>query len=131
MGEIAAEAWTGNLSRNCSRIVDIFQFQVRSELSFPDVDFKSLKFDPMMYLSLPIPPSMGSLDLEDCLEEFTRSEELEREDWVKCDKTGEVERTVKRLDVWSLPDCLIIHLKRFRTERLGGISKVETDVRAP
>ena len=53
--EVAAEAWTGNLRRNCSRIVDIFQFQVRSEITFPEVNGKSLKFDPMMYLSLPVP----------------------------------------------------------------------------
>jgi ubiquitin carboxyl-terminal hydrolase 4/11/15 len=53
--EIAAEAWTGSLLRNNSKIVDIFQFQVRSEITFPDVEDISLKFDPMMYLSLPIP----------------------------------------------------------------------------
>jgi ubiquitin C-terminal hydrolase/ubiquitin len=53
--EVALEAWTGNLKRNNSRIVDIFQFQIRSEISFPDVGDRSLKFDPMMYLSLPVP----------------------------------------------------------------------------
>lgn len=53
--DIAQEAWLGNLKRNNSRIVDIFQFQIRSEILFPDADDKSLKFDPMMYLSLPIP----------------------------------------------------------------------------
>lgn len=52
---IAAEAWAGNLRRNDSRVTDIFQFQVRSEVTFPDVGDKSLKFDPMMYLSLPLP----------------------------------------------------------------------------
>jgi len=41
--------------RNLSQIVDIFQFQVRSEIRFPDVGDQSLKFDPMMYLPLPVP----------------------------------------------------------------------------
>jgi hypothetical protein len=53
--QVAAEAWSVNLLRNNSTIVEIFQFQVRSEIQFPDVDDKSLKFDPMMYLSLPLP----------------------------------------------------------------------------
>merc|ERR1719428_1640622 len=54
-GDIAQEAWLGNLKRNNSRIVDIFEFQIRSQILFPDADDKSLKFDPMRYLSLPIP----------------------------------------------------------------------------
>ena len=29
--------------------------EVRSEIAFPDVGMRSLKFDPMMYLSLPLP----------------------------------------------------------------------------
>lgn len=144
--DIAAEAWSGNLRRNDSKIVDLFQFQVRSEITFPDVGDKSLKFDPMMYLSLPIPkpphsvnvtdPSCSSsihaIDLAQCLEAFTSREELAQEDWVKSEKTGEVERTTKKLDLWTAPDCLLIHLKRFTSSEFGGnMQKVETFVQAP
>lgn len=61
--QIAAEAWTGSLLRNNSKIVEIFQFQVRSEITFPDVEEKSLKFDPMMYLSLPLPKPTHMIQL--------------------------------------------------------------------
>merc|ERR1711972_660510 len=40
---VALEAWEGNLKRNQSRIVNLFQFQVRSEITFPDVSDRSLK----------------------------------------------------------------------------------------
>jgi ubiquitin carboxyl-terminal hydrolase 4/11/15 len=61
--QIAGEAWTGSLLRNNSKIVEIFQFQVRSEITFPDVEDKSLKFDPMMYLSLPLPKPTHMIQL--------------------------------------------------------------------
>jgi len=132
--QIAEEAWCGNLRRNRSRIVDIFQFQVRSEIAFPDVGMRSLKFDPMMYLSLPIPTrdraTSSSVDLEECLRAFSTREELSHEDWARCEQTGEVERTTKKLDIWSAPEVLIVHLKRFGAD-VGQMRKVETLVQAP
>eukprot|EP00440_Ansanella_granifera_P022903 gb/GFBE01024873.1/.p1 GENE.gb/GFBE01024873.1/~~gb/GFBE01024873.1/.p1 ORF type:complete len:458 (+),score=84.97 gb/GFBE01024873.1/:1-1374(+) len=144
--EVAREAWAGNLRRNDSKIMDVFGFQVRSEITFLEIDETSLKFEPMMYLSLPIPKptvseSSGSsaslsesaeVDLMQCLDLFTKKEELEEDDWVECEKTKQRERSLKKLDMWSAPECLIIHLKRFSSERLGGpISKVNTFVRYP
>lgn len=61
--QIAHEAWSGYLRRNSSRIVEIFQFQVRSEVTFPTVGEKSLTFDPMMYLSLPVPKPPHTLEV--------------------------------------------------------------------
>jgi len=61
--QIAAESWAGYLKRNNSQIVDIFQFQVRSEITFPEVGEKSLTFDPMMYLSLHVPKPPHTVQL--------------------------------------------------------------------
>jgi len=61
--EIAQEAWSGYLKRNSSKIVDIFQFQIRSEVNFPTVGDKSLTFDPMMYLSLQVPKPPHSVQM--------------------------------------------------------------------
>merc|ERR1712187_700578 len=70
--------------------------------------------------------------LEQCLEAFTRCEELAQEDWAVCARTQEFERSLKKLDLWSAPKCLIVHLKRFGSEQLTGpIQKVETFVDAP
>lgn len=52
---IASQAWEDHLKRNKSIIVDLFQGQLKSTLTCPDCKKISIKFDPYMYLSLPIP----------------------------------------------------------------------------
>jgi ubiquitin carboxyl-terminal hydrolase 4/11/15 len=77
-------------------------------------------------------PASTSLTLEQCLERFTREEELAREDWVRCERTKDVERSLKKMDIWSAPDYLIVHLKRFGSDVLTGpVEKIETLVKAP
>lgn len=53
--EVAREAWEGHLRRNDSKIVELFQFQIRSEVECPECGCISVTFDPIMYLSLPVP----------------------------------------------------------------------------
>jgi ubiquitin carboxyl-terminal hydrolase 4/11/15 len=80
----------------------------------------------------PATSSGTRITLEDCLRNFTRGEELQQEDWVKCEKTDKFERSLKKLDIWSAPDCLIVHLKRFGSELLTGpVEKIESMVEAP
>ena len=51
----AEEAWEKHKSRNDSVIVDWFQGQLKSKLVCPVCGKISITFDPMMYLSLPLP----------------------------------------------------------------------------
>lgn len=51
---VAIEAWKLHLERNRSIIVDIFQGQLRNSLKCLTCNFESKKFDPLMYLSLPV-----------------------------------------------------------------------------
>jgi ubiquitin C-terminal hydrolase len=53
--EVAAEAWENYKARNDSVIVDHFQGLYKSTLRCPHCDKTSVKFDPFMYLSLPLP----------------------------------------------------------------------------
>ncbi|KAL3142431.1 hypothetical protein ABBQ38_002762 [Trebouxia sp. C0009 RCD-2024] len=55
--EVANEAWQNYRKRNDSTIVDHFQGLYKSTLICPmeDCQFHSIKFDPFMYLSLPLP----------------------------------------------------------------------------
>ena len=53
--ELAAEAWDNYRARNDSVIVDHFQGLYKSSLRCPDCGRTSVKFDPFMYLSLPMP----------------------------------------------------------------------------
>jgi ubiquitin C-terminal hydrolase len=52
---VAAEAWTDHTRRNKSIVVDLFQGQLRSELTCPSCHQQSVTFDPFMFLSLPLP----------------------------------------------------------------------------
>lgn len=53
--EIAQEAWKAHLKRNKSLIVDLFQGQLKSTVTCSVCHHKSVKFDPFMFLSLPLP----------------------------------------------------------------------------
>jgi len=126
-----------------SKIMDIFQFQVRSKITFNEIEEEpSLKYEPMVYLSLPVASAgsdLGSLDagaqrvhLMDCLHHFSSHEELNQDDWAYCERTRRCERSSKKLDIWSAPECLIIHLKRFAVDSTsGGTEKIDTFVDFP
>jgi ubiquitin carboxyl-terminal hydrolase 4/11/15 len=49
--------------------------------------------------------------LDECLQNFKAPEQLG--DGYKCDKCGDVNTTSTTIDVWRLPDILVIHVKRF------------------
>ncbi|KAG2452953.1 hypothetical protein HYH02_002290 [Chlamydomonas schloesseri] len=55
--ELAAEAWSQYRARNDSLVVDHFQGLLKSGLDCPKCAYHSVKFDPFMYLSLPLPES--------------------------------------------------------------------------
>lgn len=55
--EVVAEAWSNYRLRNDSVIVDHFQGMYKSTLDCPTCAFQSVKFDPFMYLSVPLPQS--------------------------------------------------------------------------
>jgi ubiquitin C-terminal hydrolase len=55
--QLAATAWDNYRKRNDSHIVDHFQGLYKSTLVCPGCAYSSVKFDPFMYLSLPLPES--------------------------------------------------------------------------
>ncbi|KAI8075312.1 hypothetical protein BC940DRAFT_248979 [Gongronella butleri] len=55
--------------------------------------------------------------LMDCLDEFTKEEELSEEDLWYCPRCKEHQRATKKFDIWHLPDILVVHLKRFSHTR--------------
>ena len=55
--------------------------------------------------------------LTKCLELFTRVEKLEQEDMWKCTSCKREEPSRKRFEIWSLPNLLFIHIKRFAARK--------------
>ncbi|XP_030073101.1 ubiquitin carboxyl-terminal hydrolase 15 isoform X2 [Microcaecilia unicolor] len=63
------------------------------------------------------PQKKTSVKLKDCIELFTTKEKLGAEDPWYCPNCKEHQQATKKLDLWSLPPVLVVHLKRFSYNR--------------
>ncbi|XP_061401833.1 ubiquitin carboxyl-terminal hydrolase 31-like, partial [Musca vetustissima] len=75
----------------------------------------------------------ATLTLEQCLEHYTKAETLSAEDAWRCPHCQEYLPVVKTLGLWSLPDILVVHFKRFRQHHGKGqnAAKLTTMVKFP
>jgi hypothetical protein len=72
----------------------------------------------------------GVASLEDCLNEFTGDEQLSNEDSWYCPRCKQHQRASKKIDIWKLPEIMVVHLKRFSQERRWG-NKIDTFIDFP
>lgn len=70
------------------------------------------------------------LNLDDCFNLFTKKEELSDSDLWYCPSCKEHQHATKQIDLWTLPQVLIIHLKRFSYSRIYR-DKIDTLVDFP
>uniref|UniRef100_A0A665UBC8 Ubiquitin carboxyl-terminal hydrolase n=1 Tax=Echeneis naucrates TaxID=173247 RepID=A0A665UBC8_ECHNA len=63
--------------------------------------------------SMEVPQQQATVQLQECIELFTTVETLEEENPWYCPVCKKHQLATKKLDLWSLPEVLIIHLKRF------------------
>lgn len=71
-----------------------------------------------------------TLQLKDCITQFTNIERLGADDPWYCPKCKKHQQATKKFDIWSLPKVLIIHLKRFSFSR-SWRDKIDTLVEFP
>jgi len=113
--ELAAEYWYSHLCRNQSVIVDAFQAQLQSTLTCLSCGTQSTTFDPYLYLSLPLRDNRGGIcsSVQEALETFTDVEVLPQKEGWRCPSCKVPRAAKKQFSIWSLPNVLIVHLKRF------------------
>ena len=58
----------------------------------------------------------NGVSLGDCLDEFGKAEILSENDAWYCPRCKEHRRASKKFELWTSPDILVIHLKRFSTQ---------------
>lgn len=58
------------------------------------------------------------ITLQDCLEEFTKEERLGEDDLWYCPRCKKHQQATKKFDLWTVPDVLVVHLKRFSNSRI-------------
>ncbi|XP_053672097.1 ubiquitin carboxyl-terminal hydrolase 31 [Anopheles nili] len=68
-------------------------------------------------------PASSALTLEQCFEHYTKAETLGQDNAWKCPHCQEYLPVVKTLGLWSLPDIMVIHLKRFRQQQLRATTQ--------
>jgi len=134
---VAIESWKNHLLRHDSIIVDYCQGIHRSHLTCPSCANESVKFDVYSTISLPLIQNNDDspITLTDCLKEFTNAEQLDAQNAWFCSKCSNHVCARKKITLWTTPDILILHLKRFHYDRCatGGLvrNKVENQVIFP
>lgn len=117
---VSRESWAQFKLRNDSIIVDHCYGQLKSHVTCPVCNHESITFDPYLSLSLPLPVGgRGSgageqLKIESCFAKLTEREQLGPSEQWYCSKCKKHCQAYKRLSLWTTPDVLILHLKRFR-----------------
>uniref|UniRef100_A0A672KP62 Ubiquitin carboxyl-terminal hydrolase 15 n=1 Tax=Sinocyclocheilus grahami TaxID=75366 RepID=A0A672KP62_SINGR len=80
-------------------------------VSCADPDFD--KHESMEYK----PQKKSFFKLKDCIELFTTKEKLGADDPWYCPDCKQHQQATKKLDLWSVPPVLVVHLKRFSYSR--------------
>lgn len=114
---VAAETLANYVRCNDSFVNNLFRGQFRSSLACPGCGERSNTFDPVHCLSVPL-PQLPSLTLVQCFEHLTNAETLDNI-W-ECPSCEEYHPREKTLGLWSLPDVLVVHFKRFRYQQIRG-----------
>ena len=134
--KVAIESWRRHLLRHDSIIVDHCQGMHRSHLTCPVCGRESIKYDVFSSISIPIVPKKDKsvITLKDCMEKFTEGEQLDENNAWYCPNCKTHVCALKMLALWTIPDILILHLKRFTYEtRSHGVvrCKIEENVVFP
>jgi ubiquitin carboxyl-terminal hydrolase 8 len=76
----------------------------------------SMNAEPYFMINLSIPPNNKNPTLYDCFDHYVEGELLEGENAWYNEKTKEKESVLKQISYWSLPDILVIDIKRFNSQ---------------
>lgn len=111
--EKAKLQWMIHKKANDSIIVDMFQGQFRSTVRCLTCQYKSVVFEAFMYLPVPIPTRSASCTLKDCINAFTKAEQMSGDNKWDCPHCKCKRDVEKIIEIWKLPPVLIVILKRF------------------
>ncbi len=76
------------------------------------------------------PEEATVVSLQECFDLYTSAEKLSLQDAWFCPSCNRKQEVVKRMGLWSVPDVLVVHLKRFR-QSSSSTNKLSTMVEFP
>ena len=124
--------------------MNIFHGQVRVQIACSKGHGTQM-FEAISQLTLPIPQTTGVIQstpdyqygnnmhknseysLYDCLELYTQKKKT----FSYCEKCNDMIASSRKVEIWKMSRIVIIHLKRFTTQRFGHHQKVDTMVEFP
>jgi ubiquitin carboxyl-terminal hydrolase 8 len=118
VGLKAAKAWHNFKLQSSSPLATLFTGLLCNTITCLKCGTRSSTFDPHGDVSLEIPSprakllSKGRVTLTQCLQEFTKTEDLASEAYL-CSKCKCKRDASKQLTFHRLPPVLVVHLKRF------------------
>ncbi len=104
-------SWKNSWEKQYSKIVELFAGQLYMTTKCPHCQYKSQNFEPFFLLSLPI--LSKHRNLYDCIQTFQETEILDDENKWKCDHCEERVNAERKIELWRLPNFLILSFKRF------------------
>ncbi len=110
-----------------SEMLDIFYGIHISRISSIEGDILSDTPEPFSILSLPI-PNKKEISLYDCFDEYCKKEHLFGDEAWLNDKTNEKQDVHRGIIFWSLPNVLIIDLKRWNENGSKNNMLVQTPI---
>jgi len=103
--------WKQFYSNDYSYIVENFYSQLLCYTTCPKCNYYTTNHDPIQVLSLEI--SEHSTSLYDCLDDYTKSVNLDDDNLWTCDNCNSKVKSEKKTLLWKTSDIIMISLKRF------------------
>ncbi|KAF1836900.1 cysteine proteinase [Decorospora gaudefroyi] len=102
-------------SRNDSMVMDLLCGFYMITMACPECGKVDITFTPYTVLtaSLPVGPMKNGTTLNECLLETSKMEVLAEDNAWYCPRCKELRRAKKKLDIWTTPDILVVHLRRY------------------
>jgi len=103
----AFDALFGGINEDDSRGIDTMKFIV----PFEDEELQAKKVKMAARRK-------NGLALDECFAETSKTEVLSEDNAWYCNRCKELRRASKTLEIWTAPDILVVHLKRFSSHRV-------------
>ena len=111
-------------TRDYSEVINIFYGIHVSKLSSKSNEILSIRPEPFFMLDLPIPLKRNNT-IYDCFNLYTENELLTGDNAWYNDKTKQKQDALRNIEFWSLPNILVISLKRFTSNLSKNQSLIE------
>lgn len=107
---LGIRAWANSFKDELSTVVNTFYGQYHYSTNCAHCGYSAHRFEPFSAVELPV---NGQESLEGAMRAFTAGEVLDDANKWKCDRCRTETNAMKQVNIWRVPQVLIVTLKRF------------------